>query len=172
MREYVMAFWRTSACVIATALFSPPLLHAQTQQTVFNAEDAGVQKPIPLPEDVLFLLKNDSYAADAFREQVPASCFSASLIQLGPRVDDLIVEAEGVLRGANVNIFWVFLTTPHGHRLVLKSPAHSLTVENPRTHEYRDITLRSAPAGAVTADNMRFNGKQYTLHHQKTEAAP
>jgi len=146
-------------------------LHAQAkEQTAFSAEDKGVKNPVAIPADVLEALKSDSFAADAFREEVPSSCFSASAIRLGPRVDDLIVEAEGSLRGANVNMFWVFVTTPRGHRLVLKAPAHDLIVENARTHEYRDITMRSATASAVTSDNMRFNGKQYTLHHQKTEA--
>ncbi len=67
-------------------------------------------------------------------------------------------------------MFWVFLTTPHGHRLVLKEPAHDLVVENARTHEYRDISLSYATEGTLTTENLRFSGKQYTLHHRKTEA--
>jgi hypothetical protein len=166
-----MGFRRISACVIAVVIFASPSLHAQAkEQTAFNADDKGVKNPVTIPADVLEALKSDSFAADAFREEVPSSCFSASAIRLGPRVDDLIVEAAGALRGANVNMFWVFLTTPNGHRLVLKAPAHDLIVENPRTHEYRDITMRSATGGTVTSDDMRFNGKQYALHHRNTEA--
>jgi hypothetical protein len=157
--------------VIALASIVPQGVRAQaTEQTTFSAEDASVRKPVALPADVLFALKNDSFAADAFREAVPSSCFSASAIRLGPREDDLIVEAEGALRGANVNMFWVFLATPQGHRLVLKEPAHTLVVENARTKDYRDITLSYATEGTMTTEYLRFNGKKYALHHQKTEA--
>ena len=171
MRKYLMRFQRLSVVLIALATIVPQGARGQArEQTAFSAEDAGMKNPVALPADVLEALKSDSFASDAFRQEVPASCFSASAIRLGPRVDDLIVEAEGSLRGANVNMFWVFVTTPRGHRLVLKAPAHDLIVENARTHDYRDITMRSATANAVTSDNMRFNGKQYALHHRKTEA--
>jgi hypothetical protein len=162
-----MGLRRILASLVVMSIFASPCLHAQSkEQTVFNAEDAGVKNPVALPPDVLEALKSDSYAADAFREADPSACFSASTIRLGPRVDDLIVEAAGALRGANVNMFWVFLTTPSGHRLVLKAPAHDLIVEKARTHEYHDITIRS---GTPVSDDLRFNGKRYALHRERTD---
>jgi hypothetical protein len=168
--QFLMRLKRLQVVFIALAMVIPQWACGQAhEQTAFSADDAGVKKPVALPADVLELLKNDPFASSAFKEEVPASCFSASAVRLGSRVDDLIVEAAGSLRGANGNMFWVFLTTTHGHRLVLAAPALELTVENRRSAEYRDITIVAATAAAATADSMRFNGKRYALYRQKAE---
>ena len=145
------------------------------EQTQFSAEDEAVRKPVPLPVDVMDLLKQDRFVQDTLEgeklssDSLPKSWFSGSALRLGPRTDDLIVEANGPLVGANVNSFWVFLAGSHGHRLVLNAPTHNLKVEDHRTNGYRDITLISAVAGRINTTQLRFNGHEYVLYQQKSE---
>ena len=51
----------------------------------------------------------------------------------------------------------------------LSAPARDLTVENHRSHGYRDLKLTSAIAVDISTTNLRFNGHQYVLYQQKTE---
>jgi hypothetical protein len=156
----------------ALTLATLPCASAQQEQTAFRAEDSAVKNPVALPADVLELLKNDPCASAAFEEKDPAASFSASAIRLGPRMTDLIVKAVGNLSSGNVCMFWVFLQTAHGHRLVFVSGGHDLIVESKRTNGYRDITTKGTTAGTLSTDAFKFNGTKYALYRQTANDIP
>ncbi len=150
--------------------------HRPSEQMHFSAEQAGVEKPIPIPEAVLAMLKTDDMVRNALAneeiptEKIPLSWFSASTIHLnGPEQTDIVVMAEGSLRGSNVTTFWVFRGTASNYELVLTAPAHDLEVKKTRWKGYRDIELTSLTAVKISTVLCRFNGKQYTKHRAKTQ---
>ena len=96
------------------------------EQLRFSAEDAGVLKPVPIPEGVLVILRKDEQVQHLLEhekiapEKLPPSWFSASAIHLTrTRRVDLIVVGRPPIIGANNATFWVFRATSHGYRLVL-----------------------------------------------------
>ncbi len=165
----------------AALAFCCVLVHGQTpqsnrEQTHFCAEDTGVKHPVPIPNDVLAILRRDDRVKNELEyagiapENLPRSWFSASEIALGTsREKDLIIAAEGPLVGANVNTFWVFIDHGKSYELTLTLPAHDLTVNNTRTNGYRDLEAMGATAVKVTTTSYRFDGRQYTLYSSKTE---
>ena len=100
----------------------------------------------------------------------PSSWFSASKVHLGdPRVDNLVVLAEGELRGADVTMFWVFRKTTPGYALILRAPAHDLEIRKHRSHGYRDIEMSAETAVEFHSVLFRFNGHRYVAHKEKLE---
>jgi hypothetical protein len=73
----------------------------------------------------------------------------------------MLVEGEGVLRGANVNTFWVFVQTAHGLKLALMIPAHDLMVRPQRFGGYKTIEAASMNCCTVFTTRLRFDGKRY-----------
>ena len=144
------------------------------EQSVFSAEDEGVQRPAVLPPDVLAILRSDPSVRSAMKyhdpplKNLPLSWFSASVLHLaGAREKDFLVMGEGPLRGANVITFWVFRPASRGYGLILRGPAHDLIVSK-RTHEgFREIELKSATANKVHVATLRFDGRRYVLSNQK-----
>jgi hypothetical protein len=140
----------------------------QSEQREFSAEESGVKRPVPIPESVWATLREDELVQGVLEDEgipvtkMPASWFSASAIHLSDSGRaDLIVMAEGRLRGANVITFWVFRYGANGYELVLTAPAHDLIVKNTRWKGYRDIELVSATADQFSRVLLRFDGKRY-----------
>lgn len=146
-----------------------------TEQMQFNMEEE-MEKPAAIPPDVLAILNADEYVRsqleneDSPRKTAPVSWFSASRIHLtsNPREIDLIVKGEWPLMGANVGTFWVFLSTPRGHRLVLTGPAHNLEVKTTFWNKHREIELISMTAAEIHTTLCRFDGKQYIPQEPKS----
>jgi hypothetical protein len=150
------------------------------EQTHFSAEDEGVRHPVPIPGDVMAILRADESVrnAGAYLEsegmtsgEVTAKLLSASQINLGSSGQkDLIVVAEGPLRGANITTFWIFLHGDEGYRLAFKFFAHDLIVMESRFNGYRDLEMLEATAATVTDILFRFDGREYKLFSSKAEA--
>jgi hypothetical protein len=140
----------------------------RAEQMQFSVE-GEMEKPAAIPPDVLAILSADEYVRSHLeseeppRKTAPVSWFSASRIHLtsNPRQTDLIVKGEWPLMGANVGTFWVFLSTPRGHRLVLTGPAHNLEVKTTFWNKHREIELISMTAAEIHTILCRFDGKQY-----------
>jgi hypothetical protein len=146
------------------------------EQLRFSAEATSVKRPVPIPQDVLAILRKDEEVRDGLKdegipaEQIPLSWFSASAIHLSnPNRVDLVVMGQGPLRGANVITFWVFRATTRGYELVLTAPAHDLIVSNTRWKGYRDIELVSMTARQISTVLLRFDGKTYREHKSMSE---
>lgn len=141
-----------------------------SEQTVFSAEDERVEKPVPIPVDVMALLMRDDFVKNQLQNEgivpgdLPQSWFSASVIHLSasPR-HDYIVIAEPPLAGANTVMFWVFLATGYGQRLGVRSGGHSLSILKMAHNGYRDLEFRSVTLQREDTAIYRFNGERYVF---------
>jgi hypothetical protein len=145
------------------------------EQTHFSAEDEAVKHPVIIPGDVLALLRQDGMVKDELEARqipagaLPAPWFSASSIHLGgPQEKDLVVEAQGQLRGANVIMFWVFQPMPSGYKLVLKADGHDLIVRKKRLLGYRVIEISAETAEVFTSVLFRWDGSKYLKIREKS----
>ena len=144
----------------------------RAEQTRFGLEEP-INQPVPIPEDVLKMLRQDSdiSACDLeqpnSRDSIPSTWYEASQIHLdGPNQIDLIVKAKNAcLWGANIGPFWVFRGTSNGHSLVLSTVALGLRVLSTKTNGLRDIE-----AGAVVSLRPSFVTYKFDRqHYQKSE---
>jgi hypothetical protein len=146
------------------------------EQTHFSAENESVQKPVPLPEDVLVILKQDEMVRNALEDEnvpadkLPSTWFSASVVHLSsPEKEDLIVVGEPPLSGANIVTFWIFCASPHGYELVLTAAAHDLIVRKKRWNGHLEIEMLAATAVEVSSVLFRWDGKRYAEYREKSE---
>ena len=147
-----------------------------SEQTAFSAEDEAVRRPVAIPEDVLAILRTNEDVRGSLEnesippDKLPLSWFSASIVHLNDRKkQDLIVEGEPPLSGANTVWFWVFRPTPHGHELVLAAPAHDLIVRSSIHNGLRDIEMLAATSSSVHTVDFRFDGHKYAIFREKWE---
>jgi hypothetical protein len=159
------------ACCAETAQTPYP-----AEQTHFSAEEEGVQKPVPLPQDVLAILGKDDVVrgqlenANLSPQHVPQSWFSASEIHLSDhRKPDLIVVGGQPLAGANTVPFWIFRATSQGYELVLFVGSHDLEVKTSRSHGYRNIETRAVVMQQLSTVKFRFNGRRYINYRDMLE---
>jgi hypothetical protein len=91
--------------------------------------------------------------------------FSAAFVHLhGAIGNDLVVQGEGPMMGANVTEFWVFAETARGPKLVLKVPAHDLLIRETESGGYRIIEASAITAAThVSTLTYRFDGNHYVL---------
>ena len=150
----------------------PPAKSAE--QVEFSAEDEGVKAPARIPDEVWMLLKADEDVKSALEDEnltgdkPPRSLFSASVVHLHDGAErDLIVFGEEVMRGANIQPFWLFVETPKGPRLVAHGSAHDVRILLRRWKGYREIELMSATCCTVSTTILRFDGEKYVAY-QKT----
>lgn len=139
-----------------------------SEQRHFSAEVDSMENPVPIPDDVLSILKKDEGVLNILESDgIPSTSlsllwFTAAAVHLhSPSQTDLIVMGIGELRGGNVNRFWVFRSAAHGYELVLNDSTHDLFVKNTRWKGYRDIELVSMTAVDVSTTLCRFNGHEY-----------
>jgi len=147
-----------------------------SEQSEFSAEDAGLKRPVEIPEDVMAILRNDDLvknvleSEDLLPEKLPQSWFSASVIHLSSGAQpDLIVVGEPPLSGANVANFWIFRATGSRYQVVMSAPAHDLSLLQSRHNGLRDIHLTSMSAAQINTSILHFDGTQYVLHRAKSE---
>lgn len=160
-------------CGQGLAQDNPQVRHEQLQ---FSAEDERVKKPVDIPEDVLAILSKDELVSRVLgyaklpASKLPQDWFSASAIHLSSQDKvDLVVVAEGPLRGANVTTFWLFSATPRGYEQVLRAVARNLNVKKTVWKEYREIELLNAAAFQASKVLLRWDGKQYAAYEEKIE---
>jgi len=147
------------------------------EQTGFSAEEAGVETPIAIPEDVLDQLKKDEMVTNVLEDShlaadnIPASWLSASSIHLTltHKTPNLIVEGNPPLSGGNTATFWVFRATDNSHTLLMNTAAHNLIVKNSASLGYRNIELISMSASIVSTVICRFDGTKYKEYRSKSE---
>jgi plasmid stabilization system protein ParE len=149
--------------------------HPPLEQTEFSAEEDGVHKPVAVPPDVMAILKTDEWVHDTLEsegipaDKLPASWFSASEIHLSTASrSDLVVVGEPPLTGANVALFWVFISTSHGYKLGLRQSAHDLTIKSARRNGYREIEASAESSITFYSALFYFDGDQYVKRSGKT----
>jgi hypothetical protein len=176
VKGLALILFSTAGAAALTAQTASGKVH---EQTSFSAEDEGVKNPVSVPQDIILLLTKDDYVrramenADPVVKAPPQDWFSASVVHLSASgEEDLIVQAKGPLRGANVDTFWVFLRTPNGAELVLTAPVHDLAIKRARHNGYRDIELLGATAVEWSTTLLRFNGRKYEVYRSKCGPDP
>jgi len=176
-----MRIFRHSLAFAAT-LFVIALLPARSQsapkqkeQKHFSAEDDSVNNPVVIPADALALLAKDDRVRNVLEDQkiapadLPSSWFSAAEVKLGSKGEkDLIVMAEGPLRGANINPFWIFIHDGNGFKLALSVSLHDLAVKRTHSHGYRDLESSGMAASTFSIARFRFDGNEYKESSEKT----
>jgi hypothetical protein len=137
------------------------------EQVRFALEEA-VDSPVPIPDDVLNVLRRESEIStcalgSGSRDAIPSTWFEAARIHLdGPRESDLIVKAKNAcLWGPNIGPFWVFRKTPSGHTLVLSTTALGIQVLDSKTNGFRDIKAGAIATLKPTYVMYRFDGHSY-----------
>ena len=161
----VLAFTLCIASVIQNLDSNP----VQFSGLHFSAEDEGVKNAVPIPEDVWSLLKQDGDVLEVLKHQSPTATtpprtwFSAAFVHLhGAIGNDLVVQGEGPMMGANVTEFWVFAETSRGPKLVLRIPAHDLLIRETESGGYRIIEASAITAAAhVSTLTYKFDGNHY-----------
>jgi hypothetical protein len=142
-------------------------------QTRFSLEEP-VNHPIPIPEDVLKILRREAditacEISPEERSRIPPSWFEASWVQLdGPREEDLVVKAKNAcMWGPNLGPFWVFRSSRNGHCLVLSTVAVSLQVLKSSSNGLRDIRTAAIVSQEPAYSDYRFDGHTYHLVDSK-----
>lgn len=141
------------------------------EQTGFGMEDE-IKYPVPLPNDVLKILREDEYVrARSLKEgesveNITASLFVASEIDLNEdNLPDLVVTGseDSNLSGANVTVYWLFRNTPEGHRCVAELNTFGFDILKTKTNGFRDIEASAQTLEKVFTDFYVFDGKKYRL---------
>ena len=175
-RKSWIVIWLALSSIATQGTIAAGQVNNKAPQQNFSAEDGGMQKPVSLPAQVLDILSRDAGVSNQLGDseskvtKPPASWFLASEIALGPtRQNDLIVEANGPLAGANVVTFWIFLRRGRNWELAFTAPAHDLRILRARSREYRQLETLRATCCKVTKVRFRFNGERYEEWAENTE---
>jgi len=144
--------------------------------TSFSAEDDKFPHAVPLPSCVHRLLAIDTDVVHALEyerlssEQLPEDWFTASERDLGQSGGTyVVVMAAGMMRGANINPFWIFRRTANSCNLLLSVGAHDLVVLNSRTNGLPDLKIASATAVDYFESKYKFDGKNYQIVKRLTQ---
>ena len=145
------------------------------EQRQFGAEEK-IHRPVPIPVDVLQIIRDDSRNKRSLTTQqspddMSALWFAASNISLNDDgLADLIVQAiEPKLLGANVIPFWVLRRTPDRYELVLSTSSLGLKILETKSKGYRDLRTTKATAKEILTTTYEFNGRRYQEQHSSEE---
>lgn len=136
----------------------------------FSAEDDKFPDATPLPDCVRRLLANDEHVVDTLNyehlssEQLPADWFTASERDLEQANGTyIVVMGASLMRGANINPFWIFQAATNSCRLLLTVGAHDLEVLNTKTNGLPDIKIVALTAARYFENQYRFDGRNYQV---------
>jgi hypothetical protein len=138
--------------------------------TSFSAEDDKFPNAVPLPDCVRHLLSSDERVVNTLKyeqlspEQLPANWFTASEQDLGQTNGKyLLVMGANVMRGANINPFWILRRTANSCDLLLSLGAHDLEVLTTRTNGLPDIRIAASTAVRYFENQYSFDGRNYQM---------
>ena len=137
------------------------------EQTVFGAEDEHWFRQVPVPEEVLRILREvNQSSADEF----PADSLLASEIHLRDAQEaDLILMGIHILRLPHAALFWIFRKTRDRFELILSTGGDMLTVLDAKSNGYRRIRVENNTASTTTTAIYSFNGREYRLSKKETK---
>jgi hypothetical protein len=157
---------RLAATIVCIGLLGAAQPRSSLASAAPPAQEGAAQKMVSVPPDVFDQLRRDPWVREVLEEKKLApeelreAWFSASAVRLGPRTDDLVVRSTAPIDPGDSSHFWIFLSHPHGYRLVLAASARDLRVESHRTQAYNDLSLLNATAAQITTTH---------LYRQKSE---
>lgn len=162
---------------------------AEREQSTFGGEEVPgipfIKRPVPVPADVLKILKQDDTVKGCLRDNEPTPdkpfsfWFLASSVHLdGPSENDLVVlpnpgwqPGYGCWYSASgIQWFWIFGKTSERYKLILTTPGNGIEILQTKHAGHKDI--RSGTIGSagryLTTVLYRFNGNKYQEHERKT----
>ena len=149
-----------------------------THEQTYFSEDERLQRPVPLPPDVLnVLLKTDEVkdnlgSASPSQRSNPSSLFRAAEVHLhAPDVIDFVVIGRSPMSGADNTWFWIVRSARGKPQVVLFAGSNSLEIMASRTNGYRDIRCDWASANHAETTTYKFNGREYKLWRNKIGSA-
>jgi len=158
--------------VIVTAT---PRCKSQTskEQRVFDAETLAVDRPVPIPPEVLALLSKDSDVKQVLEAQsptraLPEDWFSASRLFKGSSNEKLyLVIGKGPIAGAHGTTFWLVGTDKGNGRptVLLKITADRLEIGGTGGSGYPKITAVRFTAKSMNDAVYHFVAGKYVLFH-------
>jgi hypothetical protein len=161
------------ALSVASVLSNSDANMLRSSDRHFSAEDDCVENAVPIPGEVWSVLKQDTDVQEVLRYQnpplkvLPKTWFCAAVVHLHRTSgNDLVVQAEGKMTGANVTEFWVFAASPQGPKLVLKIPAHDLVIRDIESGGYKIIEASAVTARHVSTSIYKFDGHKYILYRR------
>jgi hypothetical protein len=141
-----------------------------TPPTSFSAEDDKFPDAVPLPDCVRRLLASDPHVVNtlAYKQlspvRLPAEWFTASERKLGQSNGTyLVVMGADLMRGANINPFWIFHLSANSCDLLLAVGALNLEVLNTTTNSFPDIKIVALTAGRYFESRYSFDGHGYRM---------
>jgi hypothetical protein len=179
MTTIVLLFSIIVFTIFCGAQSSNPRPASAFEQTRFSAEDRAVEKPVPIPRQVLDLLRADRLVVKVLESenlsatQLPQNWFSASAIHLsanGP--EDLIVVGEPPLAGGNTVPFWIFIGVHKKFQMALSSSAHDLKVLSARSKGYKEVELSGPTSSRFFSNVYRFDGNSYVVYRSNEKSIP
>jgi len=160
--------------LVAVLAFGPRGLsaedHKSHEQTVFNAQDLRVERPVDIPQPILSVLANDEYVS-SMKEDAPGNAsfpprdwFAASLLvtrKSGSRL--YLILGKGPLVGAHVTTFWLveFGVDAKPPTVLLRVAADQLIVGKHDASSYPKVTAVVVTQQAVTDTTYRFSSGKY-----------
>jgi hypothetical protein len=136
----------------------------------FSAEDDKLPHPVPLPNCVRRLLASDQHVVNTLKyeqispEKLPTDWFTASEQDL--ELTDgtlLVVMGAGLMRGANINPFWIFRQSTNACDLLLTVGAHDVEILTTKTNRLPDIETIALTAVRYFENQYRFDGRNYQV---------
>ena len=160
--------FRTSAQQLPEPFSNPPSL--------FSAEDDKFPHAVALPDCVRQLLASDKDVTIRLEhqhlspEQLPADWFTASEQDFGHGNGAyLVVMGASVMRGANINPFWIFRQSPKACDLLLSVGAHDVKVLGTRTNGLPDLKTDAMTAVYYFENRYTFDGRKYEVVERRSQ---
>jgi hypothetical protein len=183
MKSMCILFCRASFLVLlvgTSAVFCTDAPQVQENsphsQVSFSAEVDKFEHAVPLPDCARSLLARDGHVLNVLKyeqllpEQLPSDWFTATETELGRSNEKyLVVMGEGMMRGANINPFWVFRGLSNSCNLVLSVGALDLEILKTRTHNLHDIEATAVFAGRVHQIRYEFDGNEYQVGERSSQ---
>ena len=131
-------------------------------------ENNKIKVPADIPQSIMEELLQD--CAPEEESNVESSYFLASVVDLNDDGrKDFVIQPVGSMNGcplgAHSTIFWIFVHTSKGYKLVFKKTGQWMNVSEIETNGYKNISI-SDSTGAVTIVGVdyRYDGKKYTSY--------
>ena len=172
VRQVIAAFLIITTLAFQVAIGQVRRARQPREQVSFGAESL-VERPVPLPPDVLRqLTRFDNRRVEECQQSLSRrpsirDHFAASEINLNnDSRRDLVVKAESTcFGGAHTRVFWVFLNVGQGRRsrynLVFYTQTDFIKVLNTSRNGFRDIEAVRHTMRELYSTYWRHNGRGY-----------
>jgi hypothetical protein len=167
-------FHRSLLLLLALCLCSPRVITQQSQEIFshppnsFSAEDDRFPEEAPIPDCVRHSLARDENVMNTLEykelsaDEIPQGWFTAYQEQTrGYAGTLLVVMGAGLMRGANINSFWIFTDNAGTCSLLLSVGAHDLEVLMTTTNGLPDIKISALTAVRQFENRFSFDGHVY-----------